>query len=349
MLICFTRASSWKMIAMPAFSLSRVPVNCSSAPLNIIAPVYDPKGYTPARTFISVDLPAPFSPTSAWISPRFTLKLTSLSALTPENSLVIWFISRMKSSIPSTFHISLGPARSIGRVPSPPCPSKTHCGERASPLPGSYNDFLLVDVSLQEVSASDQRSVNVLLGDSDGNQQDRRHIHFAVIDGLGSIGERLTGKHRLGCFDCSIAKHTSVLEDGHTLGTLYDTLSSGQFSILTGDRNLAGKTLSGERLDAATGCAIVRSKNALDVVLVGRQRILHDLLCILGLPLDNRLVGNNLNGTLVDKRLDDTHGSLLEELGIVVGRGAGKNSIVALRNSLGQPGTLEHADLHVIK
>ena len=25
--------------------------------------------YTPARIFIKVDLPAPFSPTSAWISP----------------------------------------------------------------------------------------------------------------------------------------------------------------------------------------------------------------------------------------------------------------------------------------
>src|SRR5450756_650456 len=339
MLICFTRASSWKMIAMPAFSLSRVPVNCSSAPLNIIAPVYDPKGYTPARTFISVDLPAPFSPTSAWISPRFTLKLTSLSALTPGNSLVIWFISRTKSSIPSTFHISLSPA----------CPSGTHWGSGASPLPGSYNGFLLVDVSLQEVSAVDQLNVDIILGDSDGDQQDRRHIHCAVVDSLGSLGERLAGKHRHRGFDRSIAKHTSVLEHGHPLGTLHDTLSSGQFSVLTGDRNLAGKTLSSERLDATTGCAVVRSEDALDVVLVGRQRILHDLLRVLGLPLDNRLVGNNLNVTLVDKRLDDAHGSLLEEFGIVVGRGARKNSVVALRNSIGQPGTLEHADLHVIK
>src|SRR5450756_2513892 len=222
-------------------------------------------------------------------------------------------------------------------------------GERASPLPGLYNDFLLVDVCLLEVSAVDQLNVDVLLGDSDGDQQDRRNIHRAVIDGLGSLGERLAGKHCLGCFDGSVGKHTGVLEDCHALGTLDDTLSSGQFSVLTGNRNLAGKTLSGERLDAATGCAVVRSKNALDVVLVGRQRILHDLLRVLGLPFNNSLVGNDLDVTLVDKRLDDAHGSLLEELGIVVGRGAGKNSVVALRNSSGQPGTLEHADLHVIK
>src|SRR5450756_2811700 len=51
-----------------------------------------------------------------------------------------------------TFHISLGPVRSIGRVPAPACPSGTHWGSGASPLPGSYNGFLLVDVSLQEVS-----------------------------------------------------------------------------------------------------------------------------------------------------------------------------------------------------
>src|SRR5882757_1411757 len=37
--------------------------------------------------FIRVDLPAPFSPTRPWISPRRSTKSTSLSAATPPNDL----------------------------------------------------------------------------------------------------------------------------------------------------------------------------------------------------------------------------------------------------------------------
>src|SRR5690348_10816241 len=39
--------------------------------------------------FISVDLPAPFSPTSPWISPGATAKSTDRRAATPPNVLVI--------------------------------------------------------------------------------------------------------------------------------------------------------------------------------------------------------------------------------------------------------------------
>src|ERR1700722_14629432 len=39
--------------------------------------------------FMSVDLPAPFSPTNPWISPGDSLKSTSRSAATPPNALVI--------------------------------------------------------------------------------------------------------------------------------------------------------------------------------------------------------------------------------------------------------------------
>ncbi len=52
-------------------------------------------GWTPERTFIRVDLPAPFSPQIAWTSPRRTAIETFESALTPGNSLVMSRISRM--------------------------------------------------------------------------------------------------------------------------------------------------------------------------------------------------------------------------------------------------------------
>ena len=42
---------------------------------------------TPAMIFISVHLPAPFSPTSPWISPARSAKSTSRSAVTPPNDL----------------------------------------------------------------------------------------------------------------------------------------------------------------------------------------------------------------------------------------------------------------------
>src|SRR5258708_27839213 len=42
-------------------------------------------GCTPVSTLMRVDLPAPFSPRSAWISPARTVKSTLASAVTPGN------------------------------------------------------------------------------------------------------------------------------------------------------------------------------------------------------------------------------------------------------------------------
>src|SRR5664279_3709077 len=55
-------ASSWWMMTMPAPSLSRVFENLVGLPSKRISPWYEPWGWTPDSTFISVDLPAPFSP-----------------------------------------------------------------------------------------------------------------------------------------------------------------------------------------------------------------------------------------------------------------------------------------------
>src|ERR1700738_943604 len=46
-------------------------------------------GCAPARIFISVDLPAPFSPTSAWTSPARTSNVTPSSARTPGHVLTM--------------------------------------------------------------------------------------------------------------------------------------------------------------------------------------------------------------------------------------------------------------------
>src|SRR4051812_35297066 len=49
----------------------------------------------PARSLISVDLPAPFSPQRAWTSPACRSKLTSRSATTPGKRLVSPRAARM--------------------------------------------------------------------------------------------------------------------------------------------------------------------------------------------------------------------------------------------------------------
>ena len=62
-----TRFSSWWMMAMPARSASRTVARRTGVPSIRISP--SSAGWTPERIFISVDLPAPFSPMRAWTSP----------------------------------------------------------------------------------------------------------------------------------------------------------------------------------------------------------------------------------------------------------------------------------------
>ena len=55
--------------------------------------IYSSGRYRPNSTLISVDLPAPFSPSKAWISPFLSCKVISSFALIPGNSLVMFSIS----------------------------------------------------------------------------------------------------------------------------------------------------------------------------------------------------------------------------------------------------------------
>jgi hypothetical protein len=66
--------------------------------------------------FISVDFPAPFSPSSACTSPRFTSSATSSLATTPGNSLRIPRISRTSPSLTAP----MLSRNSGGREPAPP-------------------------------------------------------------------------------------------------------------------------------------------------------------------------------------------------------------------------------------
>ncbi|MEK0452787.1 MAG: hypothetical protein AGIKBDMD_00730 [Synergistaceae bacterium] len=89
--------NSWWTIPIPASSASNGSLNIFSSPSMIILPSYPPVSSMtdiPKRIFISVDFPAPFSPTSPSISPGISEKLTSARTLFPKYSLPIFSIFR---------------------------------------------------------------------------------------------------------------------------------------------------------------------------------------------------------------------------------------------------------------
>src|SRR5690606_14356290 len=84
---------------MPRLMASDGDEICTGCPLIRISP--SSCWYRPNRIFINVLLPAPFSPSSAWISPARTSKLTSLLARTPGKRLVMPRISRVWTRWPA--------------------------------------------------------------------------------------------------------------------------------------------------------------------------------------------------------------------------------------------------------
>jgi hypothetical protein len=75
------RFSSWNTIPIPCAAASAVLAKRTGLPSIRISPAVSCS--TPAITFISVDLPAPFSPTSTFTAPIRTSKSTSSSARVP--------------------------------------------------------------------------------------------------------------------------------------------------------------------------------------------------------------------------------------------------------------------------
>ena len=73
--------SSWKMQTMPARVASDGFAKATGRPARRSSPVSGAR--TPAMILISVDLPAPFSPRTAWIVPRRQAKSTPSRARTP--------------------------------------------------------------------------------------------------------------------------------------------------------------------------------------------------------------------------------------------------------------------------
>src|SRR3989442_13324599 len=92
-----TRTKCWCTIPTPRPIATRGVAIFTSLPRTRIRPLS--AGYIPYSTRMSVDLPAPFSPTSACTSPRRRSTVTSSLATTPGNRFVM--CSRTTSGAPS--------------------------------------------------------------------------------------------------------------------------------------------------------------------------------------------------------------------------------------------------------
>src|SRR5438132_879363 len=97
------------MIRIPESSAWRGPENRTGRPSRRISPSYSVMA--PARIFISVLLPAPFSPQRAWTSPAAATSDTSRSARTPPKVLAMCRISNRDGSAAAT--VPSGPSAGV--------------------------------------------------------------------------------------------------------------------------------------------------------------------------------------------------------------------------------------------
>ena len=86
-----TSLKCWWTMPMPSALASLGSLMDTSTPSFLMMP--SSGWYRPNSTLISVDLPAPFSPSRAWISPFFTCKVMSSLAMIPGNRFVMCSIS----------------------------------------------------------------------------------------------------------------------------------------------------------------------------------------------------------------------------------------------------------------
>ena len=86
-----TSLKCWWTMPIPSAFASFGSLICTTWPSFLMTP--SSGWYRPNSTLISVDFPAPFSPNSAWISPRFSWSVMLSFATIPGKRLVIFSIS----------------------------------------------------------------------------------------------------------------------------------------------------------------------------------------------------------------------------------------------------------------
>src|SRR6187397_10239 len=229
----------------------------------------------PAMHLMSVDLPAPLSPTSAMTSPERTSKSTSVNACTEPNVFERSRISRSGVSL-----TSVGPSRKERwrRANTPP------------PLPARLPAVLLVlpgaDLApLQELVPEEPGVVR--LGD-----RDHRDHHSRLL--LALVRPRRVGRRLLALVEGDRRGNRRVRLGGHVLVDRVglpardDVLHALHRRVLPRERDgLEPLRLQGG--DNRACDVVVRRDGALDVVVRGDEELLEDRLRVLRIPLRHEL------------------------------------------------------------
>src|SRR5439155_8270699 len=264
-------------------------------------------GWMPATHLMSVDLPAPLSPTSAITSPSRTSKSTSESACTDPKALEIPRSSRVGASL------------LIGVV----CTTVEAPRARAPPR-GSFLLAVLpvladADLVPPQEPVLEQQLV-VQLRDRDGLQEDRGDLPRPVVDRRVGL-DRLVLDDRDGDLRGRGRLQLDRLVDGHRLPAGEDVLDALRRRILAAQRDRL-QVVSLERGDDGSCEPVVRRRDGIDLVVRADEHLVEDRPCLLVVPVGYGLIRALLERALVVERLQDRVVALLEELRVVVGRGA---------------------------
>src|SRR5579863_6746022 len=149
----------------------------------------------PAMIFISVDLPAPFSPIKAWTCPRLRRNCTSSSASTPGKALRTCSTSSKYSApgiapLSRTISAVVGLRLPIARLPAPVSASvagrnsHTTCTRPGTSAPGRYQTSVLFDELVNVVRSDElERNIDLLVDRLSRRERERRVDRALALTG----------------------------------------------------------------------------------------------------------------------------------------------------------------------
>src|ERR671934_1662034 len=288
---------------------------------------------------MSVDLPAPLSPTSAITSPSRTSKFTASSACTAPKLFETSRSSRVGRGVAFTRVFYNG-----GALPR----ERPH---RADRLLAELLVLAVADLAaLQEALLEEQLVVR--LRDPDRREQDRlRAADLAVhARDLLALDDRDRGGRR------GVRLLADRLVDGSALPAREDELHARRRRVLAGERDRL-QAVRLQRRDHRTGETVVRGDGGVDLVAVANEDLVEDppsLDRIPVRPLVARL--RLLEGAALVQRAQDRVVAALEELRVVVLDVAVQladdrmAAVLPRRPDRGnEPPALQLADLHVVE
>src|ERR1700722_5373617 len=243
----------------------------------------------PESVLMRVDLPAPFSPQGAWISPGRRSKSTPPSATTGPNRLMIRLAFRIVSIISRL--LGLGRAKGFGEVPV---------------------DFVVAVEAVLDDRVEDVGFVHGVNGLHYGG-----NVHLAIVDDAVR-DDRLTQGHVSRGIGGEFGELFDGLVNGHRLGAGGDALEGGDVGVLAGDEVFTTEAGFGELLDRAAGGAVIAGENAVESLAADDGGV-HDSLGVFGTPVVGPVFPNDFDVFAVKVGLESLVLALLEHEGVVIG------------------------------